>query len=104
MRTGTRIYTVGIGPGSDRSSNSDPAAVHELQMIADATGGLYAGAATPDRLSGIFQAFATTITESTILARLVISPIPPSGTVITGTVRMENSRGVATAPFSFIVP
>jgi hypothetical protein len=104
MRTGTVIYTVGIGAGSDRSANSDPAAVVELQGIADATGGLYAGAATPDRLSGIFQAFATTITESTILASLVISPIPPSGTVISGTVRMENSRGIAQASFSFVVP
>lgn len=102
--TGTAIYTVGVGPGSDRSGETDPLAVSELQLIANTTGGLYAGAATPDRLSGIFQAFATTITESTILAQFVISPIPPSGTVITGTVRMENSRGVALAPFSFTMP
>jgi hypothetical protein len=104
LLTGTRIYTVGVGPGSDRSGNTDPKAVHELQLIADVTGGLYAGAATPDRLSGIFEAFATTITESTILAQFVISPIPPPGTVITGVVRMENSRGVALAPFSFVMP
>lgn len=102
--TGTRIYTVGVGPGSDRSGTTDPMAVHELQLIADATGGLYAGAATPDRLAGIFNAFATTITESTILAQFVISPIPPPGTVITGTVRMENSRGVALAQFTFVMP
>ncbi len=102
--SGTRIYTVGVGPGSDRSGNTDPVAVHELQLIANTTGGLYAGAATPDRLSGIFKAFATTITESTILAKFVISPIPPPGTVITGTVQMENSRGIALAPFSFVMP
>ncbi len=104
LATGTRVYTVGVGPGSDRSTNSDPVAVADLQLIANQTGGLYAGAATPDRLAGIFQAFATTITESTIFARLDISPVPPSGTVITGTVRMENSRGVALAAFSFVVP
>ena len=102
--TGTVIYTVGVGPGSDRSGATDPLAVHELQLIANTTGGLYAGAATPDRLSGIFKAFATTITESTILSTFVISPIPPSGTVITGTVRMENGRGVALAPFTFVMP
>lgn len=104
LETGTKVYTVGIGPGSDRSSTSDPVAVADLQMIANTTGGLYAGAATPDRLAGIFQAFATTITESTIFAKLNISPVPPSGTVITGTVKMENSRGVALAAFSFVVP
>lgn len=102
--TNTVIYTVGVGPGSDRSASSDPKAVQELQLIANATGGLYAGAATPDRLSGIFKAFATTITESTILSTFVISPIPPPGTVITGTVRMENGRGVALAQFSFVMP
>jgi hypothetical protein len=60
----------------------------------------------PPRRTGWWdlRAFATTITESTIIARFVISPIPPPGTVITGVVRMENSRGVALAPFSFVMP
>ncbi len=102
--TGTRVFAVGIGPGSDRGGDTDPASVQELQLIANQTGGLYVGAATPERLSGLLDALATSTSEGVILARFRLDPIPAAGLTVGGTVRMENERGVAQAPWSFVAP
>jgi hypothetical protein len=102
--TETRVYTVGLGPGSDRGDDTDPLAVQELQSIANATGGLYVGAATPERLTSLLQALATSTSGGVILARFQLDPVPAPGTVVTGRVRMENQRGIAQAPWSFVAP
>ena len=99
-----RVYTVGIGPGSDRGGDTDPVAVQELQLIANRTGGLYVGAATPERISALLEAFATSTSQGVILARFRLDPIPAPGLTVSGTVRMENDRGVAQAPWSFVAP
>lgn len=102
--TETEVHTVGIGPGSDRGGDTDPLAVQELQLIANTTGGLYVGAATPERLASLLQALATSTSGGVILARFQIDPVPATGTTVSGVVRMENERGVAQAPWSFVAP
>lgn len=102
--TETVVHTVGLGPGSDRGGDTDPLAVQELQTIANTTGGLYVGAATPERLASLLQALATSTTGGVILARFQIQPAPAAGTVVSGVVRLENERGVAQAAWSFIAP
>lgn len=100
----TRIYTVGLGPGSDRGGETDPAAVQELQLIANTTGGLYVGAATPERLTSLLQALASSSTDGVIVARFQLSSIPAPGTTVSGRVRMEGAFGIAQAPWTFLAP
>ena len=101
----TRVYTVGIGPGSDRGGDTDPAAVQELQLIANTTGGLYVGAASPDRLNSLLQAFVAASTDGVIVARFRLSSTPAPGTTVSGRVRMGNDTyGIAQAPWTFLAP
>lgn len=104
-RAEVMIYTVGLGAASDRGPSTDIAAVTRLQDLSNATGGLYAGAATPDRLSSTLQSFTASSSTGVLIAHLRLSPVPASGTQVTGVVRLANTlRGVAQAPWSFGAP
>ncbi|MFL5575282.1 MAG: vWA domain-containing protein [Gemmatimonadaceae bacterium] len=104
-KAGVRIYTVGLGAASDRGADTDIEAVTRLQELSNATGGLYAGAATPDRLSSTLQSFAASISRGMLTARIRLSPVPARGIRIAGRVRLANPElGVAQAPWSFDAP
>lgn len=105
MEAEVRIYTVGLGAASDRGSSTDFEAVTRLQTLSSATGGLYAGAAIPDRLSSTLRSFAASSAKGVLIARVGLSPLPARGTRVAGTVRLVSTAlGIAQAPWSFDAP
>lgn len=104
LGAGVTIYTVGVGAGSDRGTQTKPTAVAVLQQLASATGGLYAGAATADRLSSIFQSFASSATTGKLVAHFKLAAVPAPGTTVSGVVKLKNNRGTAQASWSFVAP
>ena len=100
-----RIGTVALGPASDRSSDPDLEAVALLQELANGTGGLYAGAATPEKLSSTLLSLTAPGSGGALLARFRLSPVPESGSQVTGTVRLTNDvRGTVRGGWSFTAP
>lgn len=102
---GVRIGTVALGPASDRSSDPDLEAVALLQELANGTGGLYAGAATPEKLSSTLLSLTSPGSAGVLLAHFRLSPVPARGSQVTGTVRLtHDTRGTVRGGWSFTAP
>jgi hypothetical protein len=100
-----KIYTVGLGHGSDRSQTSDATAVALLQKLANSTGGLYAGVATATQITPVLQSLASSSTSGVIVAHFKLTPVPGSGTAVKGTVTLKNtSLGTISGDWSFTAP
>ncbi len=105
QRSRVSIGTVGLGPASDRSTDSDPEAVALLRELANGTGGLYAGAATPERLSSTLLSLTASGASGVLRARFRLSPVPAGGAGVNGRVVLVNDRlGTAQGPWSFVTP
>jgi len=105
QRVGVSIGTVGLGPASDRGSTTEAEAVTLLQELANGSGGLYAGAAAPQRLASTLLSLTAWNSTGVLLATFKLSPIPPSGTRVTGNVQLQNQTlGKAQGLWSFIAP
>jgi hypothetical protein len=99
------IFPVGLGPASDRSDQTNLEAVGLLQELANGSQGIYAGAATPERLSSTLVSLAGSISATTLIARFKLVPIPPTGTQVAGTVKLTNEQlGDAQGTWSFVAP
>jgi hypothetical protein len=98
------VFTVGIGPASDQSSAAVAAAVDRLRTLANRTGGVYAGAENTAELSTVFESLAKVTTEGALLVTVRMSPAPVAGTKVSGSVRVGNQYGAATANWSFDAP
>jgi hypothetical protein len=104
-QAGVSIGTVALGPASDRSDDPDPEAVALLQDLANGSGGLYSGAATPERLSSTLLSLTSPGSVGALRARFRLSPVPGAGSQITGTVRLANeSHGSVSGGWSFTAP
>lgn len=105
QRAHVNIGTVGLGPASDRGPTSEAEAVTLLQELANGSGGLYAGAATPERLSSTLLSLTAWSSTGVLVSTFRLSPIPAAGTQVTGTVELDNQTfGKAQGPWSFIAP
>lgn len=101
--SGVTIHAVGLGPASDQSPASRDSAVARLARLADATGGVYAGAPTAGALPLLFSALASVSSRGALLATVQLSPVPPPGTVVNGTVSVANFAGAATGRWTVTV-
>lgn len=99
-----RILAVGVGPASDQGTQTVDSAVAVLRELATQTDGVYAGADEAQQLVPILHALANVSTSEQLLAELRLDPVPPSGTLVAGTVTIAGKRGRATASWSFIAP
>jgi hypothetical protein len=98
-----KVHTVGLGDASDVDlRRSNQAAVERVRELAYRTGGVYAAASSAVALDTIFQTIARATSAGQFLAAFRISPVPPPGTVVRGTVTVT-SGGVAREAFWSIV-
>lgn len=103
--SGMPIYAVGLGPAASAGSQSKPAAVAKLQELANLTGGIYASAPTPEQLSPVLQSLVVSSTTGALIAHVKISPVPPAGTAISGSVKLTHPlRGSVSGPWTFTSP
>jgi uncharacterized protein YegL len=95
-----RVFAVGLGVAADPTS----AAVQVVKELAKRTGGVYAAASSPKDLKSILSVLASASSDSRLFVRVHLSPIPPTGTPVEGTVSISGMRGTAQATWSFVVP
>jgi len=109
------VYVVGLGPASASDTRFDDAdlAVRDLQTLASATGGFYAGVDDPSRLHQLFDNVAYALaggyerqTYHCIPrdnANSTVRNPPMSGTRVEGRV-LETTQGNEWSDWAFIAP
>jgi Mg-chelatase subunit ChlD len=98
------VHTVGLGPASELSTFPSSSAIQAVREIADRRNGVYASATDAAALSGIFNTLAQVTAKGQLVSNFRISPVPPSGTRVTGTVTVRSGGREATAVWSFLAP
>jgi Mg-chelatase subunit ChlD len=101
---GITIHTVGLGPASDADPFADDEAVAAVREIAERTGGVYSSATDANALAPIFQVLAQVSSEGQLIGAFRVSPVPPSGTRVQGTVTVRSGGASQTATWSFVAP
>lgn len=99
---GVRVFAVGLGRVAESEPRSEAALA--LRELAARTGGIYSAADPPEELEAVLLALALSASPERLLARLRVSPIPPRGTTVSGTVAMTGARGNVSAAWSFLAP
>src|SRR5699024_1635818 len=107
----TPIYSIGLGPASDLSTNPDPRAVQEMRNISTCTGGSYAGIDPTNNSSSaskLYKNIAVATSKGNIQYKVKLSGpgfnnLTP-GTILYFTLTLMTKKGKASAFFSFSVP
>jgi uncharacterized protein YegL len=95
-----RVFAVGLGVAADPAS----AAGQVVKELAKRTGGVYAAASSPKDLTHILSVLASASSDSRLLIRVQLSPIPPKGTPVDGLASISGARGTADASWSLVAP
>jgi Mg-chelatase subunit ChlD len=104
-RANITVHTVGLGPASDLATiGRDTVAIGAIREIADRTGGVYAAATDASALSSIFTNIARASSRGQLVTTFAISPVPASGTRVSGTVTVTSGGTSQTANWTFIAP
>ena len=103
-RANITVHTVGLGPASELAARPDTAAVSAIREIADRTGGVYAAATDASALGPIFTNIARASSRGQLVTTFAISPVPPSGTRVSGTVTVTSGGTSQTANWTFVAP
>ena len=104
-RANITVHTVGLGPASDLAATGrDSAAVSAIREIADRTGGVYAAATDASALGPIFANIARASSRGQLVTTFAISPVPASGTRVSGTVTVTSGGTTQTATWTFVAP
>jgi Mg-chelatase subunit ChlD len=98
------IHAVGLGPASDLSVTPDALAVAAVHDLAEQTGGVYAAATEAIALAPIFKILATVSNTGQLVGRFRITPVPPSGRVVSGTISVNSGGRIEKAAYSFRAP
>ncbi|MEJ2207229.1 MAG: VWA domain-containing protein, partial [Gemmatimonadota bacterium] len=99
-----RILAIGVGPASDQSEQSNDSAVAVVRELATETGGVYSGTTSSTQLVPVLSALANVSTRSQLLVLFQLTPPPPPGTPMSGTVTITGVRGTASARWTAISP
>jgi Mg-chelatase subunit ChlD len=105
VRANITVHTVGLGPASDLATNGrDTVAIGAIREIADRTGGVYAAATDASALGPIFTNIARATSRGQLVTTFAISPVPASGTRVSGTVTVTSGGTSQTATWTFVAP
>jgi len=105
VRANITVHTVGLGPASDLETfRRDTVAIGAIREIADRTGGVYAAATDANALGPIFTNIARASARGQLVTTFAVSPIPASGTRVSGTVTVTSGGTSQTATWTFVAP
>ncbi len=93
QETDVKFFTIGLGAGSKQID------LTELQTLAAATGGTFANVASADELDTLFEKVFNAIRASGVIT-LEISPTPPAGSLVTGTVEFTVNGRTFNLPYA----
>lgn len=88
-----KFFTIGLGAGPKQID------LTELQTLAEATGGTFANVASADELDTLFERVFNAIRASGTIT-LNISPAPPAGSLVTGTVEFTVNGRTFKLPYA----
>jgi Mg-chelatase subunit ChlD len=91
--SGIKFFTIGLGAGPEEIDMS------ELQELAEETGGTFANVDSADELDTLFTKVFNAIRASGVIT-LTLSPVPPAGTLVQGTVTFEVSGETFKLPYA----
>lgn len=91
--SGVKFFTVGLGAGEEEIDMT------ELQELAEETGGTFANVDNPSELDELFNKIFNAIRASGVIT-LRISPVPPAGTIIQGTLTFEVNGETFRLPYA----
>lgn len=91
--SGVKFFTVGLGAGRKQID------LTELQELAEATGGTFANVADADGLEALFAKIFNAIRASGVIT-LNISPVPPAGSLVTGTIQFDVNGETFNLPYA----
>ncbi len=94
--SGVKFFTIGLGAGAEQID------LTELQNLAAATGGTFANVANADELDTLFAKIFNAIRASGTIT-LNISPTPPAGSLVTGTVEFTVNGRTFTLPYAVLL-
>ena len=91
--SGVKFFTVGLGAGRKQLD------LTELQTLAEATGGTFANVADADGLEALFAKIFNAIRASGVIT-VNISPVPPAGSLVTGTIQFDINDKTFNLPYA----
>ena len=91
--SGVKFFTVGLGAGEKQLD------LTELQKLAEDTGGTFANVADASGLEALFEKIFNAIRASGVIT-LDISPVPPAGSLVTGTIQFEVNGETFNLPYA----
>ncbi len=91
--SGVKFFTVGLGAGPKQLD------LTELQTLAEATGGTFANVADAAGLEALFEKIFNAIRASGVIT-INISPVPPAGSLVTGTVQFDVNGETFNLPYA----
>jgi len=89
------VYTVGLGSGVDAA---------DLTRLAQETGGIYVFADSASALEAIYTAMGYGLSQGYNTTAGVFGPIPPAGTQVFATVKVNSGGETASATIVFDIP
>ena len=104
------IYAIGLGPASDISDDSDPAAVEEMREVARCTNSVYAGISEsdPTAIRRIYESLATATSRGSVNYQVQLSGeglgLLSPGDRLSFRLTVESGGGTATELFEIAVP
>ena len=93
QESGVKFFTIGLGAGAAQID------LTELQRLAEATGGTFANVANADELDTLFEKVFNAIRASGVIT-LKITPTPPAGSLVTGTVEFTVNGRTFNLPYA----
>jgi hypothetical protein len=99
------VHVVGLGKASEQyfqTGGADNADLVEiLRRLASETGGFYASVSSPEDLEQLAQTIVIGLTGGYETLSVTLDPVPPSGTLVTGRIRVKSKGSTSDedAPF-----
>lgn len=93
QESGVKFFTIGLGAGAAQID------LTELQRLAEATGGTFANVDSADELDTLFEKVFNAIRASGVIT-LAISPTPPAGSLVTGTIEFTVNGRTFNLPYA----
>ena len=93
QESGVKFFTIGLGAGAAQID------LTELQRLAEATGGTFANVDSADELDSLFEKVFNAIRASGVIT-IGISPTPPAGSLVTGTVEFTVNGRTFNLPYA----
>ena len=108
------IHVVGLGPANEKfnelfqGTEDNSESIKDLRLLAGSTGGFYASVDRAEDMTELAEFIALGLTGGYTSTQVVMDPIPPSGTIVRGTIFVRDpdtgKKVEPGEPWEFVAP